>query len=441
MVQLMEHQKTAIQKLDNGKILWGDVGTGKSLTALAYFYVRECGGTIDAYDSIKTPMNIYVITTAKKRDSKDWEKDAAKLGLSWTDDYGAGGILLTVDSWNNIKKYTEVEDAFFVFDEQRVVGSGAWTKSFYKIAKRNRWILLTATPGDTWLDYVPVFVANGFYKNRTEFIREHVVYNTFAKFPKVDRYIATGRLIKHRNELLVHMPYPRHTTRTYETLECDYDKAKFEKVVKHRWNVFEDKPVKDVAELFRVMRKVVNSDASRLDRVRTLMNQHPKLIVFYSHNYELELLRAINMESGSPAESASQETSLSSSSSKPSASNSVTTSESGSTTSFAMGEWNGHKHEPIPKSDRWLYLVQYTAGSEGWNCTETDAMAFFSLTYSYKQFYQAQGRIDRLNTKFTDLKYYILRSNSMIDRAIWKSLSNKKNFNERDIMPNQGKAA
>lgn len=380
VVDLYPHQEKAVGELANGKILRGDVGTGKSLTAAAYYMRKEA------------PKDVYIITTAKKRDSLDWESEFVKYGVYKTRDATVAGVL-HVDSWNNISKYKNVRGAFFIFDEQRLVGSGEWAKAFVFISKHNNWILLSATPGDNWLDYIPVFVANGFYTNRTEFKREHVVYNTYSKFPKVDKYINVGKLVRLRNQLLVNMPYDPHTTRIEKDIDVDYDIELFTKVTKKRWNVYEDRPMKTVPELFYVMRKVVNSDPSRLDEIRKLNSKHPRLIVFYNFNYELQMLRTLGGD-------------------------------------VQIAEWNGHKHEAIPDTERWLYLVQYVAGAEGWNCTTTDAMVFYSLTYSYKNWHQAHGRIDRLNTPYSTLYYYALLSNSVIDKVVMKALKGKKSFNE-----------
>lgn len=388
MVKLYPHQKKAVRQLKNGSILWGGVGSGKSITAIAYYIENEA------------PKDIYVITTAKKRDALDWEQEAIKYGIGTQKEATVAGVL-KVDSWNNITKYKEVENAFFIFDEQRLVGSGTWARSFIQIARKNRWILLSATPGDTWLDYIPVFVANGFYANRTAFKREHVVYSNYTKFPKVDRYLGTGKLIRLRDQILVEMPYVKHTTRNVEHIEVDHDDEKMEKATKHRWHIWEDRPIRDVAELFHVMRKIVNTDESRLNTLKTLLREHQKIIVFYNFDYELDILRTLGDE-------------------------------------FVVAEWNGHKHEPIPDTDSWVYLVQYMAGSEGWNCTDTNVMVFYSLTYSYKMFHQAHGRIDRLNTSFYELKYYIFLSKSIIDNAIWRSLKQKKNFNESNFMAKKG---
>ena len=398
MVDLYPHQLKASESLANGRILCGGVGVGKSITAAHYYITKEA------------PRDVIVITTAKKRDSLDWEREFAKFGVGKTRDGTVAGTL-TVDSWNNLGRYRGATGCFFIFDEQRLVGSGAWSKHFIGIARRNRWILLTATPGDTWLDYVPVFVANGFYKNRTEFKREHVVYNTFTRFPKVERFIGVSRLVRYRNDLLVDMPYERHTVRKSVDVGVDFDKQLFERVIKDRWNVYKAKPLRDVGELFLTMRKVVNSSPSRIEALKTLMSKHARLIVFYNFDYELELLRSL-------AE--------------------TNTISPNGTSLLSIAEWNGHKHEPIPSGDRWLYLVQYVAGAEGWNCIETNAVVFYSLTYSYKVWEQAHGRIDRLNTPFTDLFYYTLRSNSIIDNAIWKSLSNKRSFNERVFIGKNG---
>ena len=380
-VTLYPHQELAVEELSNGKILWGGVGTGKSLTAAAYYMKKEA------------PKDVYVITTAKKRDSLDWEQEFIKFVVS-THDRGPNTGKLTVDSWNNIAKYKNVRGAFFIFDEQRLVGSGAWTKAFEFIAKnQNTWILLSATPGDTWLDYMSVFIANGFYKNRTEFKEEHVVYNSFTKFPKVERYTNVGKLVRYRAQLLVHMPYDRHTTRVTQNVRVDYTQELLEKVTKDRWNPYKEKPVTSLAELFYTMRKTVYSHPSRLAAVRLIMKRHPRLIVFYNFDYELQALRTLAGE-------------------------------------VPVAEWNGHKHEEVPESERWLYLVQYTAGSEGWNCTTTDAMFFYSLTYSYKQWHQAHGRIDRLNTPFSMLHYYVLLSDADIDKSVMASLKAKHSFNE-----------
>ena len=380
-VTLMPHQEKALDELSNGKILHGGVGSGKSMTAMAY------------YDKNLRPKDIYVITTAKKRDHLDWDKEAAAFGISKKPEFSNGGTL-QVDSWNNIPNYVDIEDAFFIFDEQRLVGYGAWVKAFLKIAKRNDWILLSATPGDTWLDYAPVFIANGLYKNITQFKYEHIVYAPFSKFPRIIRYMEVPTLERYRNMLLVEMPYVKHTSRLVQTVTTAFDEDLMEQAHKKRWHVFEDRPIKDVAELFRVMRRIVASDPSRIEEIRRLLTIHPKLIIFYNYDYELEILRGLVRDT-------------------------------------EVAEWNGHRKQMIPKTDSWVYLVQYVSGAEGWNCVETDAMVFYSLTYSYKNFEQAQGRIDRLNTSFSTLFYYVFLSKNVADFSVWNAIKNKKLFNEK----------
>lgn len=308
---------------------------------------------------------------------------------------------MTVDSWNNIGKYTETEGAVFIFDEQRLVGTGAWVKAFLKIAKKNTWIMLTGTPGDVWLDYAPVFIANGWYDNITDFKRQHVIYEPFVRYPKVKRYWNEEKLERYRNDVLVEMPYLMHTTRHINWIDVGYDKPAILEAMKTRWNPYTDEPMADVAELWRVMRQIVRTDPSRLEMVIKLIRCHPKLIIFYNFNYELRLLRTL----GEYVEE--------------------------------VGEWNGQRKNPLPESDTWLYLVQYTAGAEGWNCTSTDAMVLYSLPYSYKAYVQAQGRIDRLNTPFTDLYYYILKSSAPVDSAVKRALDRKQNFNERAELTRQ----
>lgn len=384
-MELYPHQVKAVNELKCGKILYGGVGTGKSMTATAYYAEKDTMG------------DLYVITTAKKRDSKEWEKDAIHFGITPDRDTSLYGVL-TVDSWNNIAKYEDVKGCTFIFDEQRLVGSGSWVKSFYKIAKNNSWLVLSATPGDTWMDYAPVFIANGFYKNITAFKREHVVYEPYARYPKIAGYLGKTKLNRLRREILVEMPFVKHTKRTLHLVDVEHDKELLKTAAVQRWNPYKEEPIRDAAELFAVMRRIVNTHPSRLDAIRELLDEHSKLIVFYNFNYELHILRQINDTWSDVVQ---------------------------------VAEWNGHRKEPIPDSDCWVYLVQYTAGAEGWNCTETDAMAFYSLNYSWRKFEQAQGRIDRMNTLYTSLSYYALMSNSMVDTAVWNSLQQKKAFNER----------
>jgi len=400
-VKLFDYQMKAVQQMKNGCILCGGVGSGKSLVALSYYYLQNGGdpSSLTGGDYIPMddpPKDLYIITTARKRDILEWEGELSPFLLSTHPEINLYyNHKVIVDSWNNIGKYVEVTDAFFIFDEQRVIGSGAWVKSFLKITKTNDWILLSATPGDTWQDYIPVFIANGFYKNRTEFTREHIVYSHFTKFPKIDRYIGTGKLLKLRRSILIDMDFKRETIPHHEDVYVSYNIETYKDVSRTRWNPYKNEPIQNAGELCYVWRKIVNSDESRQVAVLEIFENHPKVIIFYNFDYELEILKNLGFGSG-----------------------------------VKIAEWNGHKHEPIPNSKSWVYLVQYTAGCEGWNCITTDTIIFYSQNYSYKVMVQAAGRIDRLNTPYTDLYYYHLKSRSGIDLAISKALKEKKNFNE-----------
>ena len=397
-LNLRNYQLDAIENLGNGKILCGGVGSGKSRTSIGYYY-KEQGG--DLYSEEYTPMDdppqdLYIITTARKRDTKEWEGELTPFLLSTNPGMNLYTNKVVVDSWNNIAKYKEVKNAFFIFDEQRVVGSGVWVKAFLKIAKSNNWILLSATPGDTWMDYVPVFIANGFFKNKTDFTSNHVIYSrVVTNFPKIDGYYNTGRLIRLRNKILVDMDFKRKTIAKHEDVFVNYDILAYKAAGRDRWDPYKNEPILNAGGLCYVWRKIVNSDISRQIALMELFEKHPKMIIFYNFDYELDILK--NLFEEMPID---------------------------------VAEWNGHKHQEIPDSDSWVYLVQYNAGAEGWNCIKTDTIVFFSENYSYKVMQQAAGRIDRLNTPFTDLYYYHLKSKSGIDLAIARALREKKKFNE-----------
>lgn len=394
MLKLRDYQLDAISNMKNGCILNGGVGSGKSLTSLAYYYL-ENGGSKDfltggKYKKMrKDKLDLYIITTARKRDTLEWEGELAQFLLDKENDR------IVVDSWNNISKYKDVKKSFFILDEQRLVGSGAWVKSFLKIAKNNKWILLSATPGDTWTDFIPVFIANGFYKNKTEFLREHAVYARYCNFPKIEKYIGTKKLLRLRDSILIDMEFQRDTVQIHTDIYVDYDKELYRKVMKERWDIWKNEPIDNASGLCYALRKIVNTHDSRPEKLLALSEIHDRIIVFYNFNYELDILKSLDYRKGT-----------------------------------VVAEWNGHKHEPVPKTKRWIYLVQYTAGAEGWNCITTDTMVFYSQNYSYKIMLQSAGRIDRMNTKYKTLNYYHLKTKSNIDLAINKALKDKKRFNE-----------
>lgn len=404
MLQLAKHQTDALNHMHNGCILRGDVGSGKSRTALAYYYFNVCKGAVPvngegSLREMKTPRDLFIITTAKKRDDFSWLEEASEYYITEDVAHNPSGVKITIDSWNNIRKYIKTVGAFFIFDEQRIVGSGAWVKAFYKIAQKNQWILLTATPGDTWADYIPVFVANGFYKNKTEFNKHHTVYDPYCtKYPKVIGYKDTGVLIRYRNHILVNMKDRREAKQIPVEILCSYNKELYRTIKKDRWNFYDNVPIEETGKLCYLERRVVNEDASRVTELIKLLESNIKVIIFYNFDYELKILREVC-----------------------------------DSMCIRYNEWNGHKHEPIPEEGNlgWAYLVQYAAGCEAWNCITTNVIIFYSQNYSYKVMQQSAGRINRMNTPYKELYYYHLRSTAPIDLAIKRALQLKKNFNEK----------
>ncbi len=396
---LYDYQLEAVNNMQNGCILNGGVGSGKSRTALYYYFKEQGGSMIPKYKPMKQrprPKDLYIITTARKRDTLEWEGELTHFLMSADEKQTKRyGNKIIIDSWNNIKKYADVKNSFFIFDEQRVIGYGAWTKAFLKIAKTNDWILLSATPGDSWSDYIPVFIANGFYRNKSEFIREHIVYSRFSKFPKIDRYINTGRLVRLRNRILVTMDFKRKTVPHHEDIYVDFDRLKYKEATRTRWDPYKNEPMQQASSLCYVLRRIVNESDDRIIKLYEILEKTPRAIIFYNFDYELDILTHLNL--GRDVE---------------------------------VRQWNGHMHQPVPNTEHWIYLVQYNAGAEAWNCIKTDTIIFYSQNYSYKIMAQASGRIDRLNTPYKDLYYYHLKSRSGIDLGISKALHEKKDFNE-----------
>lgn len=393
-VELDEQQLNAIKRLKKGSVLCGGTGVGKSRTAMAYYYTKY-GGYLDANapTKLKNAPNLFIITTAAKRDKREWDDEMAPFLMSSKASENKQSIDICIDSWNNIQKYKDIKNSFFIFDEQRVTGYGPWVRSFIRIADRNEWILLTATPGDTWMDYMPLFIANGYYRNKADFTRQHVIYSRYTTYPKIDGYLRESTLRAYRDEILVIMESKNEAEKHHIDIWCNYDKVLYKKIMRERWSYSKNAPLVNAAELCYELQWCVNSDPQRLYEVLRIAYEKKKVIVFYNFDYELYALRGLIFGDD-----------------------------------YKIAEWNGHKHDPVPDWSKWVYFVQYTAGAEGWNCTTCDTLIFFSQNYSNKKMVQAEGRIDRRNTKFKDLYYYHLKSQSSIDLAISKAIAKKKDF-------------
>lgn len=408
MVELYDYQIDAVNRLRTGSILCGGVGSGKSRTAIAYYLFRVCRGSVPVngngdIEFMENPLDLYIITTARKRDTMEWEEECSPFLLNTNSNLNSNKTKLIVDSWNNIKKYKDVTNAFFIFDEQKVTGYGTWAKTFLKIAKHNRWIMLSATPGDTWSDYIPVFIANGYYRNKTDFADQHIMYKRYVSYPCVDRYVNTGILIKHRKDILVMMNYKKHTIDHNEYINCEFNKKLYIWCNKKNWNIYTGLPIMNSSERCQLLRKITNTDPSRLLEVGKIISNKKKAIIFYTFNYELDMLTLFLSDKG-----------------------------------IKFSQWNSHIHETIPTGTEWAYLVQYNA-CEAWNCITCDTVIFYSQTYSYRSKVQAMGRIDRANTPYTDLYYYNLISNSVLDRSISLALRMKKDFNAVEWCKTQNK--
>ena len=240
-----------------------------------------------------------------------------------------------------------------------------------------------------------MFIANGFYKNRTEFFNRHVIYNRYSKYPKVDKFLDIRYLEQLRDSIQIEMDYSNPTERHYFEIAVDYDRTMYRTAMSERKDPYNGDIIENISKLCYLLRKVVNSDESRQLAFLGIVEEHPKVIVFYNFDYELDILKSLGYMPGT-----------------------------------VVAEWNGWRHQPVPESERWVYLVQYMSGAEAWNCTQTDTMIFYSQNYSYKATEQAAGRIDRRNTPFHDLYYYSFKSHAPIDMAISRALKLKKNFNE-----------
>ena len=200
--------------------------------------------------------------------------------------------------------------------------------------------------------------------------------------------------MRNRRQILVPMVYKKVTERKRQLIYSEYNTDNYHKIMKERWNIFEDKPIENASELLQIIRKTVATDPDRKLNAKIMMDAHDRLIIFYNYNYERDVLIEIAEELGKE-----------------------------------YFEWNGHAHEDIPDQEQWLYFVQYTAGAEGWNCISTNVIMFYSVNYSFRYMEQAEGRIDRINTPYNVLEYYYLTSHSQIEKDILSTVNRKKNFN------------
>lgn len=391
------HQRDAIRKISNGNVVVGATGSGKSLVGLVYYYTNILEGSVEPFRKPTKSVSLYIITTATKRDSLDWNSECAEFALSTNQEASVNGIKVVIDSWNNIKKYKDIRGGFFLFDEQKTTGYKRWSKIFIRIAKNNRWILITATPSDRWMDLLSVFIANGFYKNKRDFVNQHVTYNPYVKYPSITGYRNVNKLRILKKRIFVIIDYQSPSIIENKVISVDYDVDALTQIEKTEWNPFTDSPIINLSEFASVLRRSLNSHPSRINEAIRIRNTVKKLIVFYNFNFELEILK--HGYSG-----------------------------------IKIGELNGHRHDALPVGSDWVYLVQYNSGNEAWECFTTNHMLFYSLNYSFRIMTQAKGRINRLTSGFNYMYYYYLVSNHWLDKGIQKALNKKRDFNNKEIL-------
>ena len=380
MIKLLKYQEEAIQKLHSGSVLYGATGSGKSLTGLAYY--MRCWSHLD----------LYIITTSKKRNAGEWEEEIAKLGCPPPK---------AIDSWNRLKNYRMVSDAFFLFDEHKVGGHGKWAQSMITIAKKNKWILLTATPGDVWDDYASIFIANEFVKNKTTWNEDFCIFDRISKYPKIIGYQREDVLKNMRDAVLVPMEYQSEKVPIPYVIPYKVDHEEEAYVLARRKSLRhpEMRAFRNTSAMFAYMRMNLPDKESKIQALADVLKKEPKAIIFYNftpEKYEIEnAARQVNIP---------------------------------------FFQYNGQIKDNVPDGDTWVYAVQYTAGAEAWNCITCRTVIFYSMNYSYKVMTQAKGRIDRCNSPFDELHYYYFISPDFeIDQEILNALTRKEKFNEEAL--------
>lgn len=391
MITLRSYQQDAVEALLNGKhIVVASCGVGKGFISLEW-----ARGT--------KKSNVLVITQASKVKSNDFVEEAKLLDEKWYNSQSS----FTVVSWNSLAKWLKEHqsenfaDYAIIADEiQRIKNySTGMGKSFLKIASHTKcWAGFTATPGESWIQMMPYFVACGFVKHKTDFTNKFCVTQSFKGYIEIIGYNHEEVLNKWWSGI-TYFPDTKEMEKQLpsETHKVVHFKAPtgYAKVLKTKTRLDTDEFIDTSMAMCHYLRQLCCSK-EKVEWLKEFVESlDTSCVVFYTYIEEGEKIKE-------------------------------------ALKGVKIWEINGKKHD-IPTADTIgkhdVVLAQWESGSASLNLQFMNYWVSFSPCYSLTTSCQSRGRIKRIG-QTKPMFYYYLKTDHTIENDIYKALKEKRDFSE-----------
>lgn len=388
---LYNFQRQLLNSIEENYIIAADTGTGKTMMAIHHYLKHNTGEPL------------LILAPPQKIKEGGWQREldfvASHYNIEIPYDIISYGVLS--------KRWKEYKDWFLVMDECHYVKNPTSQrgKAAINLTKQStNFLLLSATPSSNgWGDTIAYMIMFGYYKNKTQFLKEHAVYN------RIDYGNGPVNVVSdYRDQEKLQKLYQSFSIKLAKEDCLDLPPLVFEKV--------HFKPSKEynIIKKDRVLGEELFDNISKLQHgLRFYANQADKLkytemllegteenvIIFYNYKQENEELKKIAKK-----------------------------------LKKKVFEVSGSKTN-LPDKEKWTSLknsvtiVQYQAGAAGIELQYANIVIFHTPTYSYQDYEQALGRAYRNGqTKKVTVYQYITKNT--IETSIYQALAAKKDFTE-----------
>lgn len=391
---LYEYQKKVIDKADSSWLFALGTGTGKTILSI-HHYLKHYNGE-----------SLLIIAPAQKVLEGGWDREVQRVAnfynIQIQYDVMSYGVL--AKKWNLYKGW------FVIFDECHYVKNptsqrGKAALNLTRIS--TNFSLLSATPSSNgWADTINYMLMFNFYRNKTQFIKEHAIHETKFFGQKQIKVIADWK-----DQDKLKMLYQSISTKLSKDDCLDLPPLIFEDVyfkVSKEYEIIRKKRVLEtengpiaydtVMKLQHGLRFYANQKDKLSYTEMLAESTNENIVIFYYYQQEKDDLVKVLAKNKK------------------------------------IYEVSG-KVNHLPSRDQWdelkntVTLVQYQAGAAGIELQYCNLVIFYTPTFSFQDYDQALGRAYRNGqTKKVTVYRYITKKS--VEEHVYRSLAEKKDFTE-----------
>lgn len=318
------------------------------------------------------------------------------------------------------KKEMEEKPTIIIADEVQLMKNptAKTSKALMELMKNNITIGLSATPMPNGMldDGVAYLVYNNYYKNQSDFRKQHIPPRMYDRYYKPDVYtidyeIDPNRffeldLFKERikattfvpdAEVDFEMPHQRLHTLAYDlsqkTINDIYDMS----------NSYKERRYDSYRQYLSDIKRAISQDSNHVERMKLIVkeNKDKQPLIFYETNAQLEVIEKGLNELNMPYK-------------------------------CINGQGNSDKLDDIDTTDtEQAIVIQYKSGGNSIEFTNSFVSIFYGLIYSWGDIAQAMGRnIRRGMPQDSYVNQYFLLATHPHDSHVYDVIERKEEFSE-----------